>query len=103
MKPFKAILTVLSLAIVPFISVQAAKYTLDLRSATPESAEEPVLRRASMPVAIGTIPAVSVGDSIDLRLFDDVQFALSIVSAPLRASRDRASSRRTKTAPPPRW
>ena len=81
-KRFKAILTVLSFAFLPFTSVQAAEYTLDLRSAVSESAEEPVLRRASMPVAIGAVPAVSVGDSIDLWLFDDVQFALSIVSAP---------------------
>ena len=63
-------------------TVPAAEYTLDLRSATPESAEAPVLRRASMAANVGTVPAVAVGDTLNLKLFGDVDFAFKIVSAP---------------------
>ena len=61
---------------------QAAEYTLDFRGATPLASEVPVVRRAEMPVAVGQIPSVAVGDTLNLQLFEDVGFALRIVSAP---------------------
>ena len=61
---------------------QAAEYTLDFRGATPLASEVPVTRRAEMSVAVGQIPSVAVGDTLNLQLFEDVGFALRIVSAP---------------------
>lgn len=60
----------------------AADYTLDFSGATLQEAEAPVLRRAEMAVAVGSVPAVAVGDMLNLKLFGDVDFALRIVSAP---------------------
>ncbi|MBR4616034.1 MAG: hypothetical protein IKO55_10555, partial [Kiritimatiellae bacterium] len=61
---------------------QAADYTLDFRAATPVASEAPVLRRAEMAANVGTVPAVAVGDTLNLKLFGDVDFVLNIVSAP---------------------
>ena len=61
---------------------QAADYTLDFRAATPVASEAPVLRKAEMPLAVGQIPSVAVGDAITLKLFEDVGFLLDVVSAP---------------------
>ena len=72
----------LALAALAFQAAFAAEYTLDLLSASAESAVAPVLRRASMSASVGTVPAVAVGDMLNLALFDDVSFALRIVSAP---------------------
>ena len=60
----------------------AADYTLDFSGATLQEAEAPVLRRAEMAVAVGSVPAVAVGDMLNLKLFGDVDFAFKIVSAP---------------------
>ena len=72
----------LALAALAFQSAFTAEYTLDLRAASAESAQPPVLRRASMSASVGTVPVVAVGDMLNLKLFDDVRFALRIVSAP---------------------
>ncbi len=60
----------------------AAEYTLDFTCGVAHDAEAPVLRRAEMPAVVGTVPAVAVGDTLNLRLFGDVDYALRIVSAP---------------------
>ncbi len=60
----------------------ASQYTLDFTAASALDAEAPVLRRAEMAASVGTVPAVAVGDTLNLKLFGDVEFALDIVSAP---------------------
>ncbi|MBO6067520.1 MAG: hypothetical protein J6P80_05140, partial [Kiritimatiellae bacterium] len=60
----------------------AADYTLDFSGAALQDAEAPVLRRAEMAANVGTVPAVAVGDTLNLKLFGDVDFAFKIVSAP---------------------
>jgi len=60
----------------------ASEYTLDFTGASALDAEAPVLRRAEMAASVGTVPAVAVGDTLNLKLFGDVDFALKIVSAP---------------------
>ena len=79
-QPMKKTFLLMGLA-VAFAS-QAAEYTLDFRGATPLASEVPVVRRAEMPVAVGQVPSVAVGDTLNLQLFEDVGFALRIVSAP---------------------
>ncbi len=64
------------------VAACAAEYTLDFTSGVAHDAEAPVLRRAEMPAVVGTVPAVAVGDTLNLRLFGDVDYALRIVSAP---------------------
>jgi len=63
-------------------SLAAAEYSLDFTSAGVLDAESPVLRRAEMPANVGAVPAVAVGDTLNLRLFADVDFAFKVVSAP---------------------
>ncbi len=76
--------TVLLIALSLFwsVAVCAAEYTLDFSSGVAHDAEAPVLRRAEMSTNVGTVPAVAVGDTLNLRLFGDVDYALRIVSAP---------------------
>ena len=64
------------------VAACAAEYTLDFTCGVAHDAEAPVLRRAEMPANVGTVPAVAVGDTLNLRLFGDVDYALRIVSAP---------------------
>ena len=64
------------------VAACAAEYTLDFTCGVAHDAEAPVLRRAEMPAVMGTVPAVAVGDTLNLRLFGDVDYALRIVSAP---------------------
>ncbi len=64
------------------VASYAAEYTLDFTGAAALDAEAPVLRRAEMSANVGTVPAVAVGDTLNLKLFGDVDFALKIVSAP---------------------
>ena len=62
-------------------AVRAGAYSWDFSGAAAEAAEAPVLRRASMACA-AEVPRFTVGDTLELRLFDDVGFAFRIVSAP---------------------
>ena len=57
---------------------QAVEYTLDFRGATPLAAEAPVTRRAEMSVAVGQIPSVAVGDTLNLQLFEDVALLANV-------------------------
>lgn len=57
---------------------QAAEYTLDFRGAAQLAAEAPVTRRAEMPVAVGQIPSVAVGDTLNLQLFEDVALLANV-------------------------
>ena len=66
------------LGLVAAFASQAADYTLDFRDATPVASEAPVLRKAEMPLAVGQIPSVAVGDSLDLQLFDDVAVLVDV-------------------------
>ena len=74
--------TFLLLGLAVAFASQAAEYTLDFRGAAQLAAEAPVTRRAEMSVAVGQIPSVAVGDRLNLKLFDDVAFALEVASAP---------------------
>ena len=62
-------------------AVRAEAYFWDFSGAAVEAAEAPVVRRASMACA-AEVSRFAVGDTLDLRLFDDVGFAFRIVSAP---------------------
>ena len=67
------------------ISTFAAHYTLDLTTgATALDAQAPILRKTTVALASECKPpaSIAVGDTIDLALFDDIRFALKIVSAP---------------------
>ena len=63
------------------VASYAAEYSLDFTRAVALDAESPVLRRAEMAADVGTVPAVAVGDTLNLKLFGDVVLSARVAYA----------------------